>query len=72
MKIEIEELLAEGGGQEYQIFPWASVFKDGNKQGYLMDGDVRHEDRESITNYIKAFFVNMYPKEDWIDLLSIT
>lgn len=48
----------------------------GNRIHFLMDGESRLKDRESIIQHIKDFFVNLYAREDWdrpsLDKLAIS
>lgn len=68
--------LVKGGGQKHKILPsLAFVRMWTNKISFLMDGESKLDDRESIIRHINDFFVELYSKEDlncpYLDNLAI-
>lgn len=79
MEAKISVFLVKGGGHKHKntksFHPLAFVRMWTNKISFLMDGESKSDDRESIIRHINDFFVELYSKEDlncpYLDNLAI-
>lgn len=85
MEAKISVFLVKGGGRcswlkegdknTKSFHPLAFVRMWTNKISFLMDGESKLDDRESIIRHINDFFVELYSKEDlncpYLDNLAI-